>query len=210
MIDYLAFETTENNNSSGSDFVKILFIGNSYTFYNDMPMIFRDLCAKNGFEAEVMSVTQGGYTIAHYVSNENEQGRRAKEILKTHKFDYVVLQEQSVRPAANPETFLESVRKFMPYIRENGAVPVFYQTWGRPDKTPILAQYGWTHETMQALLKDAYTKAAAENNGILVPAGDRLSEGYRAGLDVYSDEGGHPSLLGSQIIAKAFYDTLIK
>ena len=190
--------------------MRILFIGNSYTFYNGMPEIFAEICRNNGFDVEVMSVTAGGYTIAHYVSNENEYGRRAKELLCEYKFDYVVLQEQSVRPVKNPETFYKSVREFMPYIRENGAVPVFYQTWGRPDGTGILTENGWTHEEMHALLKKAYETAASEHGAILVYAGDRLHEAYRAGMDTYSDDGGHPSELGSEIIANAFFETLIK
>ena len=190
--------------------MKILFIGNSYTFYNDMPGLFASLCRENGAFAEVMSVTCGGYTLAHYVSNENEYGRRAKELLKEHKFDYVVLQEQSVRPAKNPETFLKSAREFMPYIKENGAKPVFYETWGRPDGTGVLADNNWTHEEMHMLLKESYERAAAEHGAILVYAGDRLSEAYRKGLDTFCDDGGHPTYLGSQIIANAFYETLIK
>ncbi|MCR5694403.1 MAG: SGNH/GDSL hydrolase family protein [Clostridia bacterium] len=189
--------------------MKVLFIGNSYTFYNDMPGIFRSICEANGVKAEVLSVTCGGYTIAHYVSDDNEYGRRAKELLRDQKFDYVVLQEQSVRPAKNPETFYKSVREFIPYIIKNGARPVLYQTWGRPDGTQVLTDNSWTHEEMQDLLKKAYVTAANENNAILVPAGDRLHEAYRAGVDVYCDDGGHPSPEGSRIIAQAFYDTLV-
>ena len=90
----------------------------------------------------------------------------------------------SVRPASNPETFLKSVREFMPYIRENGARPALYQTWGRPDGAPLLVEKGWTHEEMHELLKSAYVKAA-------------------------KDDGGHPSPEGSAIIAQAFFDALV-
>lgn len=189
--------------------MRVLFLGNSYTFYNNMPELFKDICARNGVDAEVMSVTCGGYTIAHFVSNDNDCGRKAKELLKQYKFDYVVLQEMSVRPASNPETFLKSVREFMPYIRKNGARPALYQTWGRPDGSPLLVEKGWTHEEMHELLKSAYVKAAKEHDAIFVPAGDRLHEAYREGRDTYSDDGGHPSPEGSAIIAQAFFDALV-
>ncbi len=190
--------------------MKVLFIGNSYTYYNDMPDLFASLCKENGFEAFVISVTCGGYSLAHYVSDDNEYGRRAKQLLSDYAFDYVVLQEQSVRPAKNPETFFKSAGELMPYIRNNGAAPVFYQTWGRPDNTGILIENNWTHEEMQALLKDSYEKAASLYGAILVHAGDRISGAYRKGLDVFCDDGGHPTPLSSKIIANEFYETLIK
>lgn len=42
--------------------MNILFIGNSYTYYNDMPKMLESLARAAGFYAEVASVTKGGYT----------------------------------------------------------------------------------------------------------------------------------------------------
>ena len=40
--------------------IKILFIGNSHTYYNDMPAIAKDIFAAAGLDAEVTMLTQGG------------------------------------------------------------------------------------------------------------------------------------------------------
>ena len=37
--------------------MKVLFIGNSYTYFNDLPALFCRICQKNGYEAEADSVT---------------------------------------------------------------------------------------------------------------------------------------------------------
>ena len=54
--------------------MKILFLGNSYTYFNDMPAKLLALCNESGVDAEVWSVTKGGYSFAHYLSEENEKG----------------------------------------------------------------------------------------------------------------------------------------
>ena len=40
--------------------MKILFIGNSYTYYNDMPALLESLMCENGYDAKIHSVTKGG------------------------------------------------------------------------------------------------------------------------------------------------------
>ena len=152
--------------------MRVLFIGNSYTFFNDMPGLFARECGKRGVQCSADSVTSGGYTLAHFVSENNEYGIRVRELLRGERYDYVVLQEQSVRPASHPGTFLKSVRELVPMIRENGASPVLYETWGRADGADVLEENGWDHETMQEKLTEAYEAAAAESGALGLTADD--------------------------------------
>ncbi len=188
--------------------MKILFVGNSYTYFNDMPAKFLELCNENGIGAKVWSVTRGGYSFAHYLSEENEKGIEFRARLSERAYDYVVLQDQSVRPAEHTESFLESSRRLCRMVKENGAIPVFYQTWGRREGSEVLEKHGWTHAEMHALLKDAYTRAAEENGARIVYAGDAFRAAYADGVEVYHPDGSHPSDEGSKVIAKAFFDVL--
>lgn len=43
-----------------------LFIGNSYTYYNDMPKLFETLCRENGKDVTAYSVTKGGRELRRY------------------------------------------------------------------------------------------------------------------------------------------------
>ena len=188
--------------------MKILFVGNSYTYFNDMPSKFRELCAENGVDAEVWSVTKGGYSFAHYLSEENEKGMEFRARLAERTYDYVVLQDQSVSPAEHTEAFLERARVLCAMVRENGAVPVFYQTWGRREGSEVLEKHGWSHDVMHTLLKNAYTDAAKENYARIVYAGDALRAAYANGVDVYHPDGSHPSEDGSKVVARAFFEAL--
>lgn len=43
--------------------MKVLFVGNSHTYYNDMPRIFASLARDNGHDVQVESVTKGGWIL---------------------------------------------------------------------------------------------------------------------------------------------------
>ena len=48
--------------------MKILFIGNSATYFNDMPTaIFAPMCEAAGYDVEVTAITKGGYCLAGHV-----------------------------------------------------------------------------------------------------------------------------------------------
>ena len=190
--------------------MKILFIGNSYTYFNDMPELFRQECEKNGISAEVDSVTAGGYRLSQFLSEEDEYAKKVRQLLDSKKYDHVVLQGQSVYPITETETFLKCVSEFDHMIKANGAKTVLYETWGRADGNDTLARLGLTHDEMQDKLRAVYKTAAEETGAVLVCAGDRFHEAYRAGIDVFDPDGSHPSLTGSQIIAKEFFRVLMK
>ena len=116
-----------------SKICRVLFIGNSYTYYNDMPTaIFERLAASLGYEMEVTSITKGGYQLYRHADPADECGARVAAALSGKEpYDFVILQEQSVRPAGeNAADFYASVRDLAARIRQTGAKPVLYATWG--------------------------------------------------------------------------------
>ena len=40
--------------------MKVLFIGNSHTYFNDMPHLFAEICRENHAEVEVTMLAHGG------------------------------------------------------------------------------------------------------------------------------------------------------
>jgi hypothetical protein len=187
---------------------KILFIGNSYTFFNDMPKIFERICIEHGKDVRADSITCGGYTLSHFVSEENEYGVNMRKMLSECGYTYAVMQEQSIRPANQPETFISSAKKLTGIVRSYGAEPVFYETWARADGSDTLEKFSWTRDEMQSLLRQAYERAAEETGAKLVYAGERVSEAYKNGEAVICDDKSHPTPLGSEIIAEEFYRAL--
>ena len=189
--------------------MKILFVGNSYTYFNDLPEVVRNICVASGVDTEIDAVTAGGYTLAHFVSESNPYGRQLREKCASNAYDFAVLQEQSTRPAVSPKTFYKYLRLLLPVIQATGAKPVLYETWGRADGAPVLTCHHWTHEQMQQKLRTAYETAAAEHGIAVAHAGDRFSEAYRAGEAVFDPDGSHPSPAGTQIAAREIAQTIL-
>src|SRR6185503_4740612 len=78
--------------------VRILFIGNSLTHTENMPGMLVGLARAGGVNLEVTQHTPGGSTLAQHSTNP-----AVISLLEAGGWDYVVIQEQSERPAFREE-----------------------------------------------------------------------------------------------------------
>lgn len=188
---------------------KILFIGNSFTYFNDMPSIFSALCEGAGIPVQVERVVKGGWYLSRYADPADEMHPAILEAAQ-QEWDYVILQDQSFNPAGNKEDFLAAAKKLAALFPCRKKL-VFYQTWAYEEGSVKLRDTGMTYEEMQKALRDAYRQAAEENNALCVPAGDafRLAhDQYYHKFALYRADAFHPSILGSYMIACTFFATL--
>ena len=188
---------------------KILFIGNSFTYFNDMPELLKQLFDGANIPVEIASVVKGGWYLSRYADPENEMHPAILEAAK-QEWDYVVLQDQSFNPAGNKEDFLAAAHKLAKLFPCRKKL-VFYQTWAYEDGSVKLSQTGKTYEELHEALRDAYRQAAEELNALCVPAGDafRLAhDQYYYKFDLYRADAFHPSILGSYMITCTFFATL--
>lgn len=192
---------------------RILFIGNSYTYYNSMPDIFESLALKAGYHVTVESVTKGGWTLEKHADPADEVGARVEEkLLESNygKYDYVILQEQSHRPVTNPPSFYDATRNLVERVRAIGAQPLLYATWGRKTGSETLTTYNLTNETMTYKLAAAYG-AIGEELGVTVSfAGFAFYDVYTAKplIELYNKDCSHPSYEGSFLAAATLFATL--
>ena len=189
--------------------LRVLFIGNSYTYFNNLPEIFGQLAmaGQPGLRVETVAITVGGSTLAAH----RQRGEAQKAIREGH-WDYVVLQEQSalgstvlvngVAHPGDPAGFWKSVREFDREIKAAGAKTVLYHTWAvraAPEAQPVLDY--------------AYATIAKELGAIDVPAGPAWQESMHGtpsvGVNLYYVDGAHPSPAGSYLAACEFYATLL-
>lgn len=188
---------------------RILFIGNSFTYCNDMPEIFSQLCEGVGIPAHVEAITKGGWYLSRYADPTDEM-YPAIAAAAEKEWDYVILQDQSFNPADNKEDFLAAAKKLAKLFPCRKKL-VFYQTWAYEDGSVKLSDTGMTYEQLHEALRDAYRQAAEENNALCVPAGDafRLAhDQYYYKFDLYRADAFHPSILGSYMIACTFFATI--
>ncbi|MBS1688716.1 MAG: hypothetical protein JSS96_08325, partial [Bacteroidetes bacterium] len=73
---------------------KVLFIGNSYTYTNNMPSMLQSLAAEMGDTLVFNQSTPGGYTLEEHCSYSP-----TISLILSQQWDIVVLQEQSELPS---------------------------------------------------------------------------------------------------------------
>ena len=185
---------------------RLLFIGNSYTYENDLPHLFAALAQAGGRPVTVDMVAVGGATLAQHLTTPDASAR-----ITAQPWDFVVLQEQSLLPAFAQRRTTEmypAVRTLVQLVRKAGAQPVLLLTWGRRDG---FAEFGFRdYATMQDQLTKGYRTIADELGVAVAPAGEAWRRGVAqdAGLALWQTDGSHPSLLGSYLTACVLYVTV--
>lgn len=187
----------------------ILFIGNSYTYYNDLPSIFKSLGESSGYQLEVNSITNGGHKLSQHADPNDQYGKLVEQALTgDKKYDYIILQEQSIRPITDDAPdFYSAVRNLAERIRKTGAEPILYSTWGRKTGHSTLKTYGWTNESMTWKLAASYQKIGDELNIKVAHVGLAFYDIYttKKGLELYDPDMTHPSFMGSYLSAMTLF-----
>jgi hypothetical protein len=195
---------------------KVLLVGNSYTAYNNLNQMLTQLAAGKGDTLEVFAVSPGGYTFQSHSTYPP-----TLDMIDSLPWDFVVLQEQSQRPAF-PQSQVEV--EVYPYARALDSLillnnpcteTVFYMTWGR--------KYGDTQNCaiwppvcsfagMQQLLRDSYVKMADDNDALVAPAGEAWQRSWAAdsSINLWVADNSHPSLFGSYLTACVLYSTMMR
>ncbi len=171
--------------------LRILFIGNSHTYYNDMPvMVRRRFIEEDGLDCEVTMLAHGGWFLAQHVEEPDVRFN-----ILYGNYDYVVLQEHA-HPFGPEEKFFSAVRKLTDWIRQAGSTPVIYMTWAKKDEPE-----------MQQRMTDAHRKIALETGALLAPVGENwwLYKESRPELEMYNADGAHASEAGSEFAAKLIW-----
>ncbi len=200
------------NKPANEEPINILFIGNSHTYVNDMPeTIFAPICEAAGYNVNVKRITCGGYYLYQHSNINNDYGAQVHAAIKSGDYDIVVIQEQSSNPGINRPSFNTSVRRLVTMIRESGATPYLYCTWGHRDGSATLTNNGWTTETMTYDVVAGYT-AIGEELGVTVSyagwAYYDVFTNHADKIDLYNKDNYHPSKSGSYLAALTHFATI--
>ena len=184
--------------------MQVLFIGNSFTYFNDMPYTFLNMVKTVDPDARVESVAYGGYTLEQYCDETTEVGKQVISKIVSYEWDYVVLQEQSLLPCTDPDRFVSSVKKLSHIIAQTNAKIILYQTWAYEENSQKLKDTGMTYEEMNERLKAAYDRAASEGSAVVAPVGEMFARVSRSDCVtrlLNSNDNYHPSSSGSYLVA---------
>lgn len=201
------------------DSVRVLFVGNSYTYCHDMYKMVSRLAentyvhpgrkVKVGCEAR----TPGGWSFERHASS--EETARA---IGRGGYDYVVLQEQSARPAMPTQTVAVLTYPYalrldsLVHAHNPGARVIFYMTWGHKygcqdeHDYPLIDSY----EGMQNRLATSYLEMAYQTGAMCAPVGLAWQRVRRERPDIilYGEDSSHPSVAGSYLAANVIFCTI--
>ena len=183
---------------------RVLFIGNSYTYFNNMPEVFATLARAARLPVEIHMLAHGGWRLKdHWDKGE------ARQALHETRWDYVVLQEQSTlgmplfldgEPRAGGDPmFRPYAEKFAGEIHGARAIPILFVTWARqasPQEQPILNYF--------------YFTAAKHTSSVVAPVGlawERVRR-EQPHVQLFSPDGSHPSPEGSYLAACTLFATI--
>ena len=181
------------SSASAAEPTRVLFIGNSLTYWNEMPWMVGHVARSLGDKKLQTAFSGfGGATL-----RQQWQRGRAAGTIRAEKWDYVVLQAQSGEMLANPDETRRYAHMFDEVIRKAGAKTIIFDTWVvEENKTP------------QSELTARYARLARELGATLAPVGTAWDELRSAGVHVFDESGVHPSLIGTYLTACVFYATI--
>lgn len=186
--------------------LKVLFIGNSFTAANDMPLMVVALAAA-AHERHVLYVharAPGGSTLADHAAD-----HEVAKLLSSRRWDYVVLQEQSLIPSIPSlrSRMIDPGAELKQMIDDNGARTALYATWGYENGDGPGDSFTGMEERTEAGYQALATALAPV---LVVPVGRAFAtaEAMRPGLDLWYSDGMHPSVVGSYLAACVFFDSL--
>lgn len=186
---------------------KVLFIGNSYTYYNLVPGIVRELAACEGRDLHVEMFTIGGCTMERHLKQAD-----CRDLIDRGGYDFVVLQDQSLHPALigtpDDKGIVGHMEAIVSYVRERNPKvrPFIEMTWGRRNgyiEGKFYYDFLTTYAAMQERIR-VNTLAEAEAVGAgCIPVGVAWSRvrAERPDIELYVRDGSHPSYAGSYLAA---------
>jgi len=213
---YLLLIIISTQSFYAQDSKNVLFLGNSYTYYNNLPLLVQKAATSAGDTFTYDTNTPGGHRLKGHATNPISISK-----IQTGNWDYVVLQDQSQYPSF-PDA--QVATEVYPYATQLSnliklhnpcATTAFFMTWGRENGDAGNCG-GWspvcTYEGMDNLLRQRYQIMANDNNGITSPVGAvwRYLRTNHPTINLYSGDGSHPSSTGSYAGAITFYCSLFQ
>jgi hypothetical protein len=195
---------------------EVLFVGNSYTFYNDLPNMVKQIALSFGDTLNYDQNTPGGATLQMHSTNTQTLSKISQQ-----QWDNVIIQCQSQEPSFSPSQVSNDV---FPYaqilidsIESNNICtePIFFMTWGRKYGDQQNCQFYppiCTYVGMQQRLRESYLDMTFNHNATCSPVGMSWKESIAqdSALNLYSSDNSHPSIYGSYLAACTFYATIFK
>ncbi len=191
-------------NTNASDTTRVLFVGNSITYFNEMPIMFQEIANNQGKNVKTTMYAPGGTGFVNHVADAN-----VFNLFRNSYWDIVVLQPGSGESAGSTfpvdttikrgRILLDSIYRYSPCAK----VYLYEIPYGVPS-----AETWATYFSVQTIIKDSVLKMTDSLQLQMIPAGECARAYYSAIPNLLlhnSFNDIHPSTFGSFLTASAFY-----
>ncbi len=175
--------------------MRILFIGNSHTYFNDMPAMFLELCRSRGMDMEATMLATPNVGFDYHAASEETRFN-----ILFGNYDYIVLQH-CAHPMGDLGVMDRAAGELLSLIRQTKSVPFFYMTWTKKGD-----------EASQAEMAAVYERLGQKYVVQVAPVGLRWQEARRLHpeTEYYYQDGEHASPAGSALAAEVIFDTIFR
>ncbi|MCB0687167.1 MAG: SGNH/GDSL hydrolase family protein [Saprospiraceae bacterium] len=203
------------DNSLNDGILKILFLGNSHTFYNDLPGIVKQIATNLDYPDSIFirTVAPGGYSLQDHLLLQETQ----KDI-EGENWDVVVLQENAVIAATDKSEaevlMIQPALKLGKLIKENNGetqviwyLPQAYRNGIIPcESDPGICSFN----SMLDRIRQNYLTAQSVVESKIAPAGViwKVLFSKDQSIELHAPDDIHPNKLGSWVSAATIYATL--
>ena len=183
----------QNNYAQKSSY-KILFVGNSLTYTNNLPELVKQEGQQQGLQLEAKMVAYPNYALIDHWDD-----GKVQEMIAQGNYDFVLIQQGPSSQRFGREVLFNYGHEFNTLCKASGAQLAYFMVW--PSKRH--------YQTFDAIIKN-HKDAAKSINAILCPVGEVWKQHFDETEDYsyYGPDGFHPSLEGSQIAAKVIVSSL--
>lgn len=189
---------TPKPNETAKPKTRVIFIGNSLTFSNNLPAIIQALAAAAGAEPFTYKmIAYGGYALEDHWDRQEPHTAIAEKT-----WDVVVLQQGASGSDAGRADLITYTKKFDEKIRSAGAATALYSVW------PSKGYPGYSDYFDR--ISQSYSMAADTVDGMLFPVGEAWRAAWRrdSTIELYSPDQLHPSVEGSYLAALVIFQQL--
>lgn len=171
--------------------LKILFVGNSLTYTNQLPELVKELGEQGGLEIKYTSLS-----FPNYALEDHWNGGKVQEELDKEKYDMVIAQQGPSALAESQEMLLEYCKKFKKLCDAKKTKLALYMVW------PSRSRFSDLDNVIYS-----YTHAAKKTKSLLCPVGLAWKNAWAldSSLALYGPDNFHPGIDGSLLAALTIY-----
>jgi len=173
---------------------RVLFIGNSLTYVNDLPRTLADLAASVGDTIKTAMVANPDYALEDHIADGN--GPKA---IALGGWEFVVLQQGPSSLEENRQNLITVTQYYDGLIKRVGGRTALYMVW---PSTEFIGSF--------PRVAGSYFYAAQAVRGVFMGAGLAWQAAWEvdATIPLYGGDGFHPSPLGTYVAALVMYERI--